>query len=250
MTLTGEQSGPPTKTGLSLVDYCGGIFAALALVTGIHAARRDGKGMDCDLSLFDVAVTLLTYIATWQINADYEPQRTSFSAHPSVVPFQNFKTADGWIVVGCAKEKFWQRLTQVVGRPELAEDPRFVDFAARERNRGELLPVLTQIFEGQTTSYWLPRIEAAGIPTGPVNTVQQALADAQTAARELLVKTSHPVWGDVIAPASPLRVGRNPKDHHRAPLRNEHADEVLHNLLKYDQKRIEELASAGAFGKD
>jgi crotonobetainyl-CoA:carnitine CoA-transferase CaiB-like acyl-CoA transferase len=113
MSLTGEPDGPPAKSGLSLVDYSGGFVAALSMLAAIHAARRDGKGMDCDLSLFDVAISLLTYVGTWHLNRGFEPVRTAHSAHPSLVPFQNFQTSDGWIVVGCAKEKFWRRL---VGR--------------------------------------------------------------------------------------------------------------------------------------
>ncbi|HEX9766680.1 MAG TPA: CoA transferase, partial [Nitriliruptorales bacterium] len=131
MSLTGEPDGPPVKSGLSLVDYCGGFVAAIAMLSGIIAARRDGLGMDCDVSLFDVAVSMLTYPATWHLNGGFEPERLSRSAHPSLVPFQNFATADGWIVVGCAKEKFWHRLCQAIERPDLMGDPRFATFDDR-----------------------------------------------------------------------------------------------------------------------
>ena len=110
MDMTGEPSGPPTKSGLSLVDYSAGLVAAVAMLAGVHAARRDGTGMDCDLSLFDTALAMLTYPAAWHLNGDFVPARTHHSAHPSLVPFQAFETRDGWIVVGCPKEKFWLRL--------------------------------------------------------------------------------------------------------------------------------------------
>ena len=110
MDLTGEPEGPPSKSGLSMVDYSGGFVAAISLLAGIHAARRDGVGMDCDVSLYDTAIGMLTYPATWHLNAGFQPARTRHSAHPSLVPFQAFEAKDGWIVVGCAKEKFWQRL--------------------------------------------------------------------------------------------------------------------------------------------
>jgi crotonobetainyl-CoA:carnitine CoA-transferase CaiB-like acyl-CoA transferase len=250
MSLTGEPQGPPTKSGLSLVDYCGGFVAALALVSGVHAARRDGRGMDCDLSLFDVAVSLLSYPATWHLNGGYTPERTAHSAHPSLVPFQNFQTRNGWIVVGCAKEKFWQRLTEVIGRPELADDSRFVDFTARRQNREQLIPLLVEIFRAQSTEHWLPILAAAGIPSGPVNTVEQALDDAQTAARRLLVETEHPRWGRLKTPASPVRVGEARSEHRRSPRRNEDADAVLGGLLGYDEGRRGKLRAAGAFGRD
>ena len=130
MSLTGEPEGPPTKSGLSLVDFTGGYVAAIALLSAVHAAGRDGMGMDCDLSLYDVAVTLLNYPATWYMTGGWEPRRTERSAHPSLVPFQLFKGSDTWFVVGCAKEKFWNRLINIIGQPELAEDLRFIDFAA------------------------------------------------------------------------------------------------------------------------
>ena len=146
MALTGDPDGPPTKSGLSMVDFSGGFVAAIALLTGIHAARRDGAGMDCDLSLYDTAISLLGYLGTWHLTAGFEPERVAESGHPSLVPFQIFEARDGWLVIGCAKKKFWQRLTQVLGRPELAEDPRFVDFAARYANKDELLAILRKAF--------------------------------------------------------------------------------------------------------
>src|SRR5690606_38912555 len=131
MSLTGDPDGPPTKSGLSLVDFSAGIVAATAVVAGVHAARRDGHGMDADVSLFDTALSMLTYLATWHLTAGFTPERHAQSAHPSLVPFQAFEAADGWLVIACAKEKFWTRLTAVVGRPELASDPRFNSFEHR-----------------------------------------------------------------------------------------------------------------------
>lgn len=248
MSLTGDPDGPPTKTGLSLVDYAGGLVAALALVAGIHAARRDGRGLDCDLSLFDVGISLLTYLATWHLNRGYVPTRTAHSAHPSLVPFQNFQTADGWIVVGCAKEKFWRRLTDVVGRPDLANDERFRDFIARSANADQLLPILTAIFLSAPSAVWLAKLARGGVPSGPVSTVERALAEPHTAARGLLIETQHDRFGTVRQVASAVRVGEPRTDHRRAPHPNEHADEVLHGLLGYSAERVGELVAAGAFG--
>ena len=248
MSLTGEPDGPPAKSGLSMVDYSGGFVAAVTLLAAIHAARRDGKGMDCDLSLFDVAISLLTYIGTWQMNGDFTPRRTAHSAHPSLVPFQNFETTDGWIVVGCAKEKFWQRLVEVLELPELSGDARFKDFVARRANAGQLIPVLQERFKRQSSGYWLERLNRAGVPCGPIKTVEEALGDPQTSARELVVEVEHPRFGHVRELASPVRVGKPREDHHRAPLRNEDAQEILSNVLGYSAQRIEELESAAAFG--
>ena len=249
MSLTGEPDDPPMKTGLSLVDYSGGFVAALSLIAGVHAARRDGRGMDCDLSLFDVGLSLLAYLATWHLNGGYMPTRTAHSAHPSLVPFQNFETSDGWIVVGCAKEKFWRSLTDVIDRPDLAADERFRDFAARRAHAGELLPLLAQIFRTATSAHWLAKLSAAGIPSGPIRGVEEAMAEPHAAARGMFIETEHERFGTVKHIATAARVGERPAHHRRAPHRNENAREILEGLLGYDQERIASLRSRGAFGR-
>ena len=248
MDLTGEPGGPPTKTALSLVDYSGGLVAALSLLAAVHAARRDGAGCDCDVSLFDTAVGLINYPATWALTAGFVPQRMRHSAHPSLVPFQNFETADGWIVVACPKEKFWQRLTVALERPGLAADERFASFAARRRNAAALLEILDGCFAERTSAQWLELLARAGVPSGPVNTVEEALAHPQTAARELVVETEHPRFGTVKQVASPVRVGDRRAVHRRAPALGEDTEAVLGGVLDYDDERIAELRRAGAFG--
>ena len=248
MSLTGEPDAPPTKSGLSLVDFSGGYVGALSLMVGLHAARRDGVGMDCDVSLFDTAINLLSYPATWHLSAGFEPQRTVHSAHPSVVPFQNFATADGWIVVACPKEKFWQRLAETIGRPDLATDDRFATFAARNAHAKELLTILEAMFRSQSSSHWLSRLQAAGIPCAPVNTVAEALTDPHTEARQMIVDVPHPRFGTVRQPASPVRVGSDPVPYRRAPRRHEDAPSILRDLLHYTPEQIEVLRNGGAFG--
>ncbi len=249
MSITGEPGGPPTKSALSLVDYSGGYVAAVSLLAGLHAARRDGVGMDCDISLYDTALSLLTYPATWHLNRDWEPVRTRHSAHPSLVPFQAFEASDGWMVVGCAKEKFWARLAQVIGRPELADDARFRTFSDRATHKDELISLLEDVFRTRSVEDWLKELYAAAIPCGPINDVAQALREEHTAARELIVETEHPVLGTVQQLASPVRVGDERPEYTRAPHRGEHGDAVLHALLGYDDERVAKLAGSGAFGE-
>ena len=248
MDLTGDPDGPPTKSGLSMVDYSGGFVAAISLLAGIHAARRDGIGMDCDVSLYDTAMGLLTYPATWHLNAGFTPVRTRHSAHPSLVPFQAFEAKDGWMVVGCAKEKFWQRLTVVIERPEWATDPRFETFADRDRNRNVLLPLLEEIFAQRTVEEWVEPLRAAAVPTARINDVAAALTEPHTIARDLLVETEHPRYGTVRQVASPVRVGSEPPTYRRAPLRNEDAGRILGELLGYDSTAVSDLTDRGAFG--
>jgi crotonobetainyl-CoA:carnitine CoA-transferase CaiB-like acyl-CoA transferase len=248
MDVTGEPDGPPEKSGLSMVDYSGGFVAAISLLAGIHAARRDGVGMDCDLSLYDTAVALLNYPGTWALNTDFVPARTRHSAHPSLVPFQAFQTRDSWIVVGCAKEKFWQRLAPLLGHPEWADDPRYSTFAARARNREALVAALDAVFATRTSQEWLAQLHPAGIPCAPVNTVREALDDPHLAARELVVETEHPRFGTVRQPRTAVGAGPPRARHRRAPLRNEDFGYVTGELLGYDDARIEALVAGGAFG--
>jgi crotonobetainyl-CoA:carnitine CoA-transferase CaiB-like acyl-CoA transferase len=248
MSLTGEPDGAPTKSGLSLVDYCGGLVAAISLLAGVHAARRDGVGCDCDVSLFDTALAMLTYPAAWHLNGGFEPARTHNSAHPSIVPFQNFRTSDGWIVVVAAKEKFWQRLAAALGRPELATDPRFATFDDRRVNSAVLLPILDEAFASATTEHWLDVLADAGVPCGPVNDVAGALVDPQTGARRMVVETSHPRFGTVRQVASPVRVGDEPPAYNRAPLLDEDHEAILRGLLGYPPALVDELRDGGAFG--
>jgi crotonobetainyl-CoA:carnitine CoA-transferase CaiB-like acyl-CoA transferase len=248
MDITGEPSGPPTKSGLSLVDYSGGLVAAISILAGVHAARRDGHGMDCDVSLFDTAISMLTYPAIWNLNGGFEPTRTHHSAHPSLVPFQAFATREGWIVVACPKEKFWRRLARAIARPELAGDERFATFTARRSNADELLEVLDEAFLSRPAEEWLALLRAAGVPCGPVNSVSQALTDEHTIARGMVVETTHPRFGTVRQVRGPVRVGTEDPEYHRAPALNESADEVLTGLLGYDADHITALTSSGAFG--
>ncbi len=249
MDLTGEPDGPPTKSGLSLVDFSGGFVAAISLLAGLHAARRDGVGMDCDVSLYDTAVGLLTYPAVWHLNAGFTPVRTRHSAHPSLVPFQAFEAEDGWMVVGCAKEKFWTRLADLVGHPEWAQPGSpYATFVDRQQRGPELLALLEDIFRTKTVGEWLDLLVAASIPCSPINDVAAALRDEHTLARGMLVTTEHPRFGTINQLASPVRVGSQPPTYRRAPRRNEDFDYVLREIAGYGDDELAHADAGGAFG--
>jgi len=248
MSVTGEPDGPPAKSGLSIVDFAGGYVAALALMIGIHAARRDGKGMDCDTSLFDVAIGMTNYLATWNLSAGDVPKRMGHSAHPSIFPFQNFQTADGWIVIACAKQKFWERFAEAIGRSDLAENSRYIDFTARREMRAELQEIIAPIMMGKKSAEWIALLSEAGVPCGPVNTIPEAMAEPHTVARNMIVEYDHPTLGMVRSINTPVKVGDEVPPAHRAPLRNEHAPAILQHLLGYDETKIAKLTDDGAFG--
>ncbi|MGB4136075.1 MAG: CoA transferase [Microbacterium sp.] len=248
MDITGEPDGPPTKSGLSIVDFSTGYVAALALMSGLWAARRDGIGMDCDVSLFDTAVGMLTYPGVWHLNAGFEPVRTRHSAHPSVVPFQAFEASDGWFVIAAAKEKFFTRIAEAIGMPKLAEHPDYRTLADRQRNAAALLEILEGVLRARPAAHWVQVLTAAGVPVGQVNTVEQALQDPHVAARGMIVEAEHPRYGTIRTIASPVKVGAATRPPVRAPQLGEHTREVLAELIGATDDEYADAAAAGAFG--
>jgi crotonobetainyl-CoA:carnitine CoA-transferase CaiB-like acyl-CoA transferase len=246
MSLTGGPEQPPTKSGLSLVDYCGGYIAALAVIAGVWQARRDGKGCDADLSLFEAALAQLAYVGTWVATRGFEAPRMADSAHLSMVPFQTFPTMDGRIVVACPKENLWIRLCEALDRPELATDLRFATFGDRSRNRDELVSLIGDLLRARPTHEWLELFESRGVPCGAVNSVNQALADEQTLARDAIVEYEHPTFGRVRTARSPLRLGELAGEApRRGPYLGEHTNDVLRHLLGYDDDTIHDLQERG-----
>ncbi len=251
-SLTGDPAGPPTKSGLSLVDLSGGYASAIALLSGIWRARRDGVGCDCDVSLFETALHELMYIGPWAATHGYVPPRRKGSAHPTIVPFQNFEASDGWFVLGAAKQVFWERTCTVIGRPDLCVDERFATMAGRNEHRDALVPLLEEVFRTRTTDEWVEALVAAGVPASHVNTVEEALTDPQTVAREDIVEHDHPTLGTVRSIRTPLRLScdgeRLEREPFRGPGRGEHTAAVLEELCGYTPERVTELADAGVFG--
>ena len=250
MSLTGEPDGPPTKTGLSLVDFAAGYAMALTLLAAVWRARRDGVGGDCDLALQEVALSLLNYVGTWSASEGYEPARRGESSHPSIVPFQAFATADGWMTVACAKEKFWRSLCVGLELPELLEDERFIGFDGRERNRDALLAILRARFKQGSTSKWVATLTDLGVPCAAVNDVGAALADEQVRARAGIVSYEHPRLGEVAQFTSPMRVSGHELAATPAPARGEGTQALLEQLCGYSDEQILAARRAGAFGRE
>jgi crotonobetainyl-CoA:carnitine CoA-transferase CaiB-like acyl-CoA transferase len=221
MSVTGGPDEPPTKSGLSLVDFSAGYVGAIAILAAVWGARRDGVGCDVDLSLYETALALLTYMGTWTASRGWTPQRIADSSHQTVIPFQAFPAADGLLVVACAKEALWRKLCAALGEPELADDERFNSFAARRDNRVAVVARLKELFGRRTVREWIEVLTDAGVPCSPVNDVASALADPQAEARGAVVEYEHPTLGAVRTVASPFGpdLTREPG---RAPLLGEH----------------------------
>jgi crotonobetainyl-CoA:carnitine CoA-transferase CaiB-like acyl-CoA transferase len=211
MSLSGEPGAPPTKCGVSVVDFSGGILSALALMIGLHRARATGEGADVDVSLLDTAVAMLNYLAAWTLNREWRPERVPGGAHQSLVPSQSFQTRDGWLVIMCMKEKFWERLAERMDLSRLAADARFASFADRLANRTALVQVLQSEFRKRPTAEWLARLRGH-VPVAPVYDVEEALADEQVRARDMIVEVVHPVFGALRQVGCPIKLdGAEPR---------------------------------------
>jgi len=247
MAVTGEPGGPPGKCGVSVIDFAGGYAAMVGLMVALYDAQRSGVGRDVDVSLLDTAVSMLSYFAAWTLNRDWEAGRVADSGHQTLVPAQNFPTRDGWIVIFCNKEKFWQRLTELIGLPEVARDPRFTTFESRLAHKAELLPLLEARFGTRTTGEWLALLRGH-VPCAPVNTVREALGDEQVRAREMIVELDHPEFGRMRQVASPIKTSGAVTAPARGPRLGEHTDEILRDVLGYGERTIQGLRAKGAIG--
>jgi crotonobetainyl-CoA:carnitine CoA-transferase CaiB-like acyl-CoA transferase len=240
MSLTGDPAGPPATCGVSVIDHAAGFAAALGLVAALYSARATGVGRNVEVSLLDTAVSMLTYLAVWNLNRDHVPVRHPGSAHQTLVPVQTFQTRDGHLVIFCAKEKFWQELCVALEIPEISADPRFKDFACRHENRQTVVATLQKIFSTRTTCEWMTRLQGK-VPCAPVNDLPRALADPFLVEREMIVETEHPVFGRVKQVAGPIKVSDARTSHRPAPSLGEHTVQVLRECLGYSETEIAEL---------
>jgi crotonobetainyl-CoA:carnitine CoA-transferase CaiB-like acyl-CoA transferase len=243
MSLTGEPDGPPCKFGVSIVDLVTGLTAAFALLAALTGARASGKGRDIDVSLFDVALHNLNYPATWYLNAGFVQGREARSAHPSLTPSQLFRTRDGWIMIMCNKERFWQALCKELGKADWLDDERFIDYAARLRHRLPLERLLDETLQQQSTAHWLQRF-AGKVPAAPVNDIAQALDSPFVRTHDNVRDYRYDDGRIARMVASPVRVDEAGMPERAAPGLGAHTDEVL-GALGYDGKRIAELRRRG-----
>lgn len=212
MAVTGEPGGPPTRMGLSIVDFITGLAAAVGILSAVIGARRDGVGCDVDTCLFDVALHQTSYLATWYLNSGYSVGRMPRSAHPSLSPVQLFRTADSWIMVMCMKEKFWLELLELLGRKDLAGDDRFAHADDRVANIRQLTEELDREFIKQNTAEWVACLSNS-VPCGPVYDIVEALENPFVASSDMISTMKHPDVKELRILSSPIRINRE-----RAPM--------------------------------
>lgn len=240
--LNGEPDSPPSRFGLSIVDFMTGYCMALSLVAGVMHARGSGTGRDIDVSLYDVGLANLNYMAAWTANNGYEPHRIARSGHPTLVPCQLCRTQDGWIYIMCNKEKFFPALCARLERSELAKDSRFLTFADRLKNRASLSDLLDEAFIKRPTAAWM-EVLAGVVPAAPVTDMAGALGAAFTAERGMMVDIKAANGATLSVVGSPFRTGEA-TGMDAAPRLGFHTDELLAEA-GYDQSRIDALRQTG-----
>jgi succinate--hydroxymethylglutarate CoA-transferase len=235
LSLTGEPEGPPARFGLSMIDLMTGTTAALALVSAVLGARTAGHGRDIDVSLFDVAMHNLAYLATWYLNGGHVTGRAPRSAHPSLVPSQLYKTQDGWIFIMCNKEKFWPILAEKMGHPEWSERPEFKTFKDRLANRNQFNETLEAVFLTDTTNKWMKKFEGV-VPAAPVYDVAQALDNPFVHSRHGVINASSTDGFSVAGVAAPIRCPGETVPANAAPALGEHTFDLLKQAGLSDQQ--------------
>lgn len=244
LSLTGEPDGPPARFGLSIIDLMTGTTASLALVSGVLSARATGVGRDMDVSLFDVALHNLGYLATWYLNGNHVTSRLPRSAHPSLVPSQLYRTGDGWIFIMCNKEKFWPIMASLMGHPEWSERPEYRTFADRLANRDQFNEEIERVFVTASTHEWMQKF-AGKVPAAPVYDIAQALDNPFVHTRSGVVSSTDATGRQVKGVASPIRCPGVDLPLRAGPALGENTREILADL-GYSPDRIHELKELAA----
>jgi crotonobetainyl-CoA:carnitine CoA-transferase CaiB-like acyl-CoA transferase len=245
-SITGDPDGEPIKSGLSLVDYIGGLTSALGLLARVVEARRSGRGGDVTVDLYRSALAMYAYQATWLLTRGIRSPRQPLSAHASIVPFQFFSTADGHLAVACAKDKFYRDLIRLLGLQETADDPRFTTFAGRREHREELLAVLSDRFLDDTTDNWIALLNGS-VPVAPVRSADEALGEDELAELGMLASYVSPVFGEVRGVGSPIGISGYTPTYRAAPGLGVDGVALLQQA-GLSGSAIQELRADGAFG--
>ncbi|WP_290652386.1 CaiB/BaiF CoA-transferase family protein [Aquisalimonas sp.] len=251
MSITGApdaDGGEPTKVGVALTDILTGLYATVASLGALAHRERTGEGQHIDLALLDVQVATLANQAMNYLVGGQVPGRMG-NAHPNIVPYQTFPTRDGYLVLTVGNDEQFRRLCEIMARPDLPDDHRYATNAARVANREVLIPELSAVFRTRATGAWLADLEAAGVPCGPVNSIDRVFADPQIQARGMQTVTEHPQLGAVPAVANPIRYSATPLDSTRpAPRLGEQTDTILRDILGHSDEAIAELRRQRVIG--
>ena len=249
MSVTGERDdlpgGGPQRVGVPIVDIMTGMYATIAVCAALAHRERTGEGNYIDMALLDTQVAFLANQAMNYLATGESPGRLG-NAHPNIVPYQTFRTRDGDIILACGNDNLFAKFCDVAGRRALAVDPRFATNAKRVENRAELTRLLADVFATRTTREWVDALEDAGVPNGPINTIEQVFAEPQVIARGMRIELPHPTAGKVPLVASPMRFTGTPLEFKvPPPTLGQHTDEILREVLGRSAAEVARLKAGG-----
>ncbi|KWN66087.1 CaiB/BaiF CoA transferase family protein [Burkholderia stagnalis] len=250
MSITGERDGEPgggpQKAGVAISDLATGLYSTIAVLAALAHRDRTGEGQYIDMALLDVQVALLANMNTNFLASGKPPVRWG-NAHPNIVPYQTFQTSDGWIIVAVGNDGQFRKFVEAGGRAELADDERFATNPARVRHRETLVPIIAEMVKTRGKQAWIDALEAAGVPCGPINDLDEVFENEQVVTRGMQVELPHPCGANVKLVRNPIRMSRTPPEARSAPpLLGEQTDDVLRELLGYDDARIAALKAKQA----
>ncbi|MBR7996839.1 CoA transferase [Burkholderia cenocepacia] len=250
MSITGERDGEPgggpQKAGVAIADLATGLYSTIAVLAALAHRDRTGEGQYIDMALLDVQVALLANMNTNFLASGKPPVRWG-NAHPNIVPYQTFQTRDGWIIVAVGNDGQFRKFVEAGGRPELADDERFATNPSRVRHRDTLVPILAEMVKARDKADWIGALEAAGVPCGPINDLDEVFDNEQVVARGMQVSLPHPCGADVKLVRNPIRMSATPPDARTAPpLLGAQTEDVLRDMLGYDDVRIAALKAKQA----
>ena len=251
MSVTGEPDGQPgggpQRAGVPIADIITGMYASIAVCAALahRDAQGQGRGQHLDLALLDSQIALLAYQNTNYFSTGKPPGRIG-NLHPNIVPYQPFRSADGEVILACGNDHLFRKFCEAAGCPELAAEVRFATNGKRVENREEITGLIQKIFIKKRTAEWLPLLEAAGVPNGPINDLAQVFEEPQVKARGVKIELEHAAAGKLAMVASPMRFSGTPLEYRLPPpLLGEHTDEVLRGILGKSDAEIARLRAAG-----
>lgn len=248
MSVTGEPDGQPMKVGVALADIMTGLYATNAIQAALLHRAESGEGQYIDLALLDVQVATLANQAMNFLIGGEAPARLG-NAHPNIVPYEAFATADGHIILAVGNDQQFARFCTLAERPDLADEPAFATNAQRVKNRTDLVPVVRSLMAQHSSEWWLRELSERAVPCGPINTLDKVFEDAQVKHRQMQVSLSHPVVGEVASVANPIKFSATPISYGAAsPVLGQHTDSVMREVLEMEADEIASLRQKGVVG--
>ncbi len=246
MSITGHPGGPPTRVGASIGDITAGLFTAIGILAALRARDATGRGQLVDVAMLDCQVAILeNALARYEVSG--QVPGPIGNRHPSITPFSSVPASDGYLIIAIGNDALWEKFCRLVGREDLRTAPEFRTNHERTENWGRLEPLLAEVFTRRAVAEWLPLLEGAGIPCGPIQSIDQVVEDPQIRAREMVVEVEHPVAGKLKMAGCPVKLSEAPAKWLRrpSPLLGEHTGEVLGDCAGISPEDVDRLRGDG-----